>query len=146
MTRRTPQTDLDQPSGAAKQQTILYVEPNDDVRSLVARALEQAGFRVLQAQSALEALEATASESAIDLLFTEVVIAGMSGPALAAKLSLHSEIHVLITSDDPEGCTERGHDLTRWPFLEKPSTLIDSAAPSERQCTRHSQSTADSQS
>ena len=68
-------------------ETVLLVEDDPTVRSLTARMLEEAGYSVLQAESAAAAIEcAESSGGAIDLLLTDVVMPGGSGRDLAGTL------------------------------------------------------------
>jgi two-component system, cell cycle sensor histidine kinase and response regulator CckA len=66
---------------------VLLVEDEPTVRSVTQRILERAGHSVLAAPSAELALEITAEHGDdIDLLITDVVMAGASGPSLARRL------------------------------------------------------------
>ena len=68
--------------------TVLLVEDEPSVRAVARRILERAGHRVLAAESAEEALTLSAEHTGpIELLVTDVVMAGMGGPVLAARLS-----------------------------------------------------------
>jgi DNA-binding NtrC family response regulator len=76
------------------------VEDEPSVRSVAQRILASAGYRVLTAASAEQAL-AISNEHAgpIDLLVSDVVMAGVDGPALAAELSrLRSDLRLLFVS------------------------------------------------
>jgi two-component system cell cycle sensor histidine kinase/response regulator CckA len=69
-------------------ETILVVEDEASVRELAARALAEAGYRVLAAGGGQEALELAAGHDApIDLLLTDVVMPGLSGKQVADALS-----------------------------------------------------------
>jgi two-component system cell cycle sensor histidine kinase/response regulator CckA len=63
--------------------TILLVEDQDAVRSLVERALTGYGYRVLSASSGRHALELQERASRIDLVLTDMVMPEMSGVELA---------------------------------------------------------------
>jgi PAS domain S-box-containing protein len=64
--------------------TVLLVEDEDNVRDLLRRRFEGAGFRMLEAQSGDEALKiARAHQGPIDLLITDVMMPVMTGPELA---------------------------------------------------------------
>ncbi len=72
---------------SAGSETILLVEDEDAVRVLERGALTGAGYRVLEAGNGDEAValfEARATE--IDMLVTDIVMAGMSGRELADRL------------------------------------------------------------
>jgi CheY-like chemotaxis protein len=81
-------------------ETILLVEDEDIVRRLIAQVLESHGYRVIEAASGAEALEAIARhEGHIDLLLTDVVMTGMSGRELAEKLmAMLPDLKVLYMS------------------------------------------------
>lgn len=68
--------------------TILLVDDEEAVRSLVRRILEKEGYRVATAANGQEALRrAYELDRPIGLLLTDVVMPGMSGSDLAARLS-----------------------------------------------------------
>jgi PAS domain S-box-containing protein len=81
-------------------ETILVAEDDDDVRAYTVECLRELGYRVLEAHdgpSALRLLER--QERPIDLLFTDVVMPGMSGRELAdAARGQQSNLRVLYTS------------------------------------------------
>ncbi len=83
-----PHTEVDEemPSGS---ETILLVEDDAEVRRLTQRVLQGQGYTLLSAQNGQEAIQLAAQHPApIGLLLTDVVMPGMSGKALAEKLSL----------------------------------------------------------
>ncbi|MBI5498176.1 MAG: PAS domain S-box protein [Deltaproteobacteria bacterium] len=70
-------------------ETILLVEDEPSILKLVARSLAALGYRVLCAADGAEALEVSRAEpGAIDLLLSDVVLPGRSGPQVAAELRL----------------------------------------------------------
>jgi signal transduction histidine kinase/ActR/RegA family two-component response regulator len=80
--------------------TVLVVEDEELVRRTAVLALRRAGYGVLSAATGPEALR-VASEHAgpIELLLTDVVLPGMSGPDLAARLAAaRPEMRVLYVS------------------------------------------------
>ena len=81
-------------------ESILVVEDDDDVRAYTVNVLRDLGYRVLEAHdgaSALRLLEL--QNNPIDLLFTDVVMPGMSGRELAdAARKLQDDLRVLYTS------------------------------------------------
>jgi signal transduction histidine kinase len=72
---------------AGAERAVLLVDDNHGARSFVQRVLEGHGFRVVAASSAEEALSLTeARASPPDLLVSDVIMPGQSGPELAARL------------------------------------------------------------
>jgi signal transduction histidine kinase len=67
--------------------TVLLVEDETPLRKLISQVLKSAGHTVLEAASGDEALALSLRHAgAIDLLLTDVIMPGMNGPELAAKL------------------------------------------------------------
>ncbi|HLK24021.1 MAG TPA: response regulator [Caulobacteraceae bacterium] len=67
------------------QRVVLIVEDDALVRMAAVDMIESLGFAAAQAGDAEEALEALAVDEHIDVLFTDIGLPGMRGPALAAK-------------------------------------------------------------
>jgi signal transduction histidine kinase len=69
-------------------ETILLVEDEEPVRLVAREILRRAGYRVLEARSAGEALEISRSHAtAIDVLLTDVIMPAMNGRELAARIA-----------------------------------------------------------
>ena len=66
--------------------SVLVVEDADALRELTRRLLERQGYSVLVAANAGDALSVFDANQDIDLLLTDVVMPGASGPELAAQL------------------------------------------------------------
>ncbi len=78
--------------------TVLLVEDNDQVREFAESLLADLDYRVISAPSAEAALEAMARQD-VDLLFTDVMMPGMSGVELAERArSLRPDLPVLLAS------------------------------------------------
>jgi DNA-binding NtrC family response regulator len=106
-------------------ETILLVEDEDGVRSLVRRVLQESGYTVLEASRPNEALTTCQRyEGLIHLLFTDVVMPQMSGRELAEKLSpLRPEMKTLYMSGyTDEAILHHGVLDPGMPFLQKPCT------------------------
>ncbi|HXE80611.1 MAG TPA: response regulator [Vicinamibacterales bacterium] len=106
-------------------ESLLLVEDNDSVRGLAAKALRQRGYTVFEARTAEEALDwATRSRATIDLLVTDVVMPGLSGPNLAARLTqLHPRLRVLYMSGyTDDAAAVHGAFWGDIPLLQKPFT------------------------
>jgi PAS domain S-box-containing protein len=67
-------------------QTVLVVEDEDGLRDLARRLLQRQGYRVLLAANADEALRLFERNMTIDVLLTDVVMPGASGPELTKRL------------------------------------------------------------
>jgi two-component system, cell cycle sensor histidine kinase and response regulator CckA len=107
------------------QGTVLVVDDEPVVRAMMGRALQQAGYAVLQAESA-DAAMARAEEHAgeIHVLVSDLVMPGMSGHELAERLAArHPGLGVLFVSGFPgEEVERRGLLESGRPFLAKPFT------------------------
>jgi CheY-like chemotaxis protein len=69
-------------------ETILVAEDQDGVRHMTRRILEKCGYTILMADGPEEAIRlAKTYEQPIDLLLTDVVMPGMSGPELVQNLA-----------------------------------------------------------
>jgi two-component system, cell cycle sensor histidine kinase and response regulator CckA len=105
-------------------ETVLVVEDEPPLRALAARVLAGAGYTVLQAGSGAEALALIADHDPVHLVFTDVVMPGMNGRELVARLSaLRPAMRVLYTSGYTEDAILR-HGVLDDPrrFLSKPYT------------------------
>ena len=112
----------EEPGGAG---TVLVVEDEEAVRTLACRVLRAKGYRVIEAASAdLAVAILGGSTEPIDLLLTDVVMPGMSGPTLAQRLvAQHPSLRVLYMSGYAEAAIERQGALPAGgELLEKPFT------------------------
>ncbi|MGZ4409880.1 MAG: protoglobin domain-containing protein [Gaiellaceae bacterium] len=113
----------EEPTSLQGAETILLVEDNDAVRSLVADLLTSYGYTVLQAADGPEAIEiAEQRHGSIDLLLTDVVMPSMNGRELAERLLAENPpLKVLFTSGYPEDTIVR-HAIAEAhvAFIEKP--------------------------
>jgi len=116
-------------SASAEQQgrtsgTVLLVEDEPMVRALTASLLRRWGYRVIDADSAELALARVAgSEAAIDLLVTDVVLPGLTGPDLHERMSaIHPGLPVLFFSGYVPERVARRESITPDRFLAKPFT------------------------
>jgi signal transduction histidine kinase/ActR/RegA family two-component response regulator len=128
--------------GAVNQENILVVEDEDRVRTMTVEALRSLGYQVVAAEGPLQALEVLVRLPQVDLLFTDIVMPGMDGRALAqAVLSNRPDIKVLYTtgytrnSSTHNNVQEYDAALLRKPFtIEQLATkvrqVLDASAPS----------------
>ena len=102
---------------------VLVVDDEPEIRKLVTAMLARNGYRVLSADSGENALRLFKSNPDTDLLLTDVVSPGMSGPMIADQISaLKPDIKVLFMSgyDGTQVVqryvVERGYSLLTKPF------------------------------
>jgi two-component system, cell cycle sensor histidine kinase and response regulator CckA len=107
-------------------ETILLVEDEDPVREVTALLLESLGYEVLQVSNAKAALDLVENTRAkIDLIFTDVIMPGMSGRALVEALRMRDPgLKVLFQSGYTDDMV-MGHGVlhAEVAFLQKPFTV-----------------------
>jgi Signal transduction histidine kinase len=116
---KTPIVATELPSRGSE--TVLLVEDEDAVRSLVREVLRGRGYQVLEAQKSAEALEiCNTHPGPIDLLVTDVVLPQISGRALAQQLNpARPEMKVLYISGYTDDKMLQ-HGIPGAAFLQKP--------------------------
>ena len=102
-------------------ETVLVVEDEDAVRMLAVESLRRGGYVVIQAASGEEALRvADAFDGVIHVLLSDVVMPGMKGPELAARLrAARPCIRVLLMSGYAADVVTKD-DLREATLLSKP--------------------------
>jgi len=108
----------------AGSETILVVEDDGGLRELARRLLHRQGYTVLLAANADEALGLIEKEKAIDLLLTDVVMPGASGPELTRRIvELRPSMKVIYMSGYTEESIVRHGVLNPGiAFVHKPFT------------------------
>jgi len=108
-------------SPAAEDGTILVVDDEDAMRTLVTRILEQDGYSVITAASGAAALEAVEhNPGRIDLLLADVIMPTMLGTELATRVTrAHPEIPVVFMS------AYSRHELQSQGKLNEDVTLVE---------------------
>ena len=129
------------------QATLLLVEDERALRNIAQRTLEAAGYTVLAAEDGFGAIAASETfNGAIDLLVADLVLPGLNGCEIAARLALRRpEMQVLYVSGYTDEDIGRRDLLERGvPLLEKPfsATMLVEAVgelvkPQLRQRTAH---------
>lgn len=112
-------------------EVILVVDDEPFVLNVVSSILRTAGFEVLSASSAEEALaKGRAHARPIHLLLSDVIMPGLNGPALADLFTeIHPETECMFMAglpDTPEVCDriiQRGRPFLPKPFV--PVTLLN---------------------
>jgi CheY-like chemotaxis protein len=103
----------------AEQRVVLVVEDEVILRMAVSAHLREAGFIVIEAVDAEEAVELLRANHRIGLVFSDITMPGtMDGDQLAEWISKrYPALRILLTS----GITQRG----RQPFIAKPYSFIE---------------------
>ncbi|MGP9812091.1 ATP-binding protein [Rhodopseudomonas sp. NSM] len=108
-----------QPSERA---TLLLVEDHPDVAAVATDYAEQCGFTVVKVCSAEDAIDLLNKRNDIDLVFSDIVMPGMSGLELGRLIrEHHPETPVVLAS----GYSDRSASALNdgFPLLQKPYTL-----------------------
>ncbi len=102
--------------------TVLVVEDSRDVADVTTALLDQLGYRVVRAENAAEALGYLESETAFDLVFTDIVMPGaINGLGLAEMCRQRfPDLPVLLTSGFSEAALAPNG---RFEILRKPFDL-----------------------
>ena len=125
----TAETDGD------RSETVLLIEDDDGVREIARRVLTGAGYTVIEARYGSEALDLAADRPGIDLVLSDVVMPGLSGPEVVQRLrATRPEIVPLFMSGyAPESAGPIGDaELVRKPF-----TGVELLAAIERAFSSH---------
>ena len=104
-------------------ETILLVEDEALLRTIIGETLEEHGYRVFAAATPAEALTLSANMTdPIDLLLTDVIMPGMNGRALAERIvAQRPGIHVLFMSGYTDNAIAHHGVLDAGVhFIEKP--------------------------
>lgn len=105
--------------------TVLLVDDEELVRASTADMLADLGYMVVEAASAAEALQLIDGGLSIDVLVTDHLMPGMTGPELAREVRLRQpDVRILVISGYAE-LDGIGADLSR---LTKPFRQTDLAA------------------
>ena len=105
--------------------SVLLIEDEDPVRAFTSKALSKRGFRVIDTNSGKEAIE-TAKSTHIDIVISDVVMPGTSGPETVAEiLKIQPNVKVMFVSGYAEEIfyQHKSINLDEMFFLSKPFTL-----------------------
>lgn len=145
-----PGTAVDAPPPVARPQAaahaVLVVDDSPGLCDMARRLLERLGYTVRVASGAAEALQQFERQPSIDVLLTDVVMPGASGPELTRQLlERHPALKVIYMSGYTDAAIAH-HGVLRpgVAFLHKPFTsealgrklreVLDRPAVSEAAC------------
>lgn len=115
---------------ASGSETVLLVEDDDMVRSMTSAMLKKIGYKVVTAETPLNALSFCEKENMrIDILLTDVVMPKMSGKELKDKIkAIRPDIKVLFMSGyTADVILHHGVTDEAVYFVQKPFSLNDLA-------------------
>lgn len=121
-----PETMRREPGSLAGTGNVLLVEDEASLRSILAGYMREHGYAVYEAADAQEA--ATVSrDHRIDLLLTDIVMPGASGPVLASSLAeAHAQMRVIFMSGYADhAALQQAMLQPNTLFLQKPFRLTD---------------------
>jgi CheY-like chemotaxis protein len=105
-------------TGKEHKHTVLVVDDEEGLRTLVCRTLRAEGYGTLEAAHGAEALEVMENApEPVDLVVTDVVMPGMDGRELGRRPTLPI---LYISAYDVNDIFRRGSPRSSAPFLQKP--------------------------
>jgi len=107
----------------AEAKTVLHIEDNFDNRLLVRRLLQAAGYRVIEAENALQAREAL-KNNLPDLILMDINMPDIDGYTLTAQIKSSPALQkvpvVAITANVMRGDREKVFQAGCNGYIEKP--------------------------
>ena len=116
--------------------TVLVVEDDRALRTLMVRTLSEKGYRAVEASDGIEALEKLATDSEIELVVTDIVMPRMNGVELAQELAASVRARLLFVSAYGKEYTELPASLLEKPFsqaalIAEVERLLEAETPSQ---------------
>jgi two-component system, cell cycle sensor histidine kinase and response regulator CckA len=107
---------------AASSQTILIIDDDAAMRTILSFTLKGFGYLTLVAADGEEALQVARNQPQIRLIIMDVVMTGLSGKDLADQLqiSLPKAAILFSSGHPPETMSLHGIDLSSSHFMQKP--------------------------
>ncbi len=142
-TAEEPAEVEDTPAPAAPDLTgqgaVMLVEDEAPVRSFASRALKMRGYKVIEAESAEDAMDLLEETTdAIDVLVSDVVMPGMDGPTFATKArEVRPGLRVIFISGYAEDSFRRNLKDDDFLFLPKPFSLNELTAKVKMAMVQH---------
>jgi len=98
--------------------SVLVVEDDRALRTLMVRTLSEKGYRTLEAGDGIEALDVLASDPEIELVVTDIVMPRMNGVELAQQLAASARTRMLFVSAFGKEYTQLPASLLEKPFSQ----------------------------
>jgi CheY-like chemotaxis protein len=116
--------------------TVLVVEDDRALRTLMVRTLTEKGYRAVEASDGIEALEKLAADPDIELVVTDIVMPRMNGVELAQQLAASARARLLFVSAYGKDYTELPASLLEKPFsqaalIAEVERLLEAETPSQ---------------
>ncbi|MBW3560337.1 MAG: response regulator [Proteobacteria bacterium] len=107
--------------GTGSSRVVLVVDDDASVRASVVAQLSSLGYATIEAADGVEALQRVAEAPHIDLVFTDILMPGLSGAELGREIAIgRPDLRVLYTSGFVGGSASDGTELPADQFLAKP--------------------------
>jgi CheY-like chemotaxis protein len=121
-------------TGPLPERTILLVEDDASVRSIISRELAGHGYRVLEAADGREAIQRVREfQGKLDAVVTDIQMPELDGRALVDALAeLRPGLAVLLMSGHPDDQLVQRLTSSGLPFIQKPFTGEELANQVER--------------
>jgi CheY-like chemotaxis protein len=115
---------------------VLYIEDNPDNMTLVQRALEARGYRLLKAYSGLDGVS-TAEQEEVELILLDINLPDIDGYEVARRLrtsnkrALRSVPIIAVTANALKGDAEKALDAGCDVYMSKPINIRELWARAE---------------
>ena len=111
------------PAADGRHMSVLVVEDNPEVGTFAAAALVELGYTAMRVGNAADALvELTGNADQFDVVFTDVVMPGMSGIELAQEIRRrYFDLPVVLTSGYSDVLSQNG--TYGFELLQKPYSI-----------------------
>ncbi len=118
--------DADSVQRASEREVALIVEDEEELGKLAGSLFETLGYDVILTTNGAEALRVLGEKNDVDVLFTDVMMPGISGIELARKSrELVPDLKVILASGYPVPALRAHGGLDEFAFISKPYRLSE---------------------
>ncbi len=111
-------------SAADTRDVVLVVDDQEDVLGMAVELFRSLGYEVLAANNGMDAMDILKRTPHIDVLFSDVVMPGMSGIELAQQArALAPRMKVILASGYAEPAMLAGSVMEKFDFITKPYSM-----------------------